>query len=117
MWRQRHICVGASGAQFWRQARVLAFFGNADEDGEERADELDLLSLDPRPLAKAEGVVVEEIQIGANIDEESVRRLKYGVPDMKEFDIGEYLVYNELRLIAEELRNVDYESMLDAEKD
>ena len=96
---------------------MSAFFGNADEDGEERADGLDLLSLDPHLLAKAEGVVVEEIQIKANIDEGNVRRLKYGVPDMKEFDIGEYLVYNELQLIAEELGSVDYESMLDAEKD
>ena len=96
---------------------MSAFFGNADEDGEERADELDLLSLDPCPLAKAEGVVIKEIQIGGNINEDTVRRLKYGVLDMKEFNIGEYLVYNKLRLVGEELGNVDYESMLDAEND
>ena len=86
---------------------MSVFFGNADKDGEERADGLDLLSLDPHLLAKAEGVVVEEIQIKANIDEGNVWTLKYGVPDIKEFDIGEYLVYNELRLIAEELGSVD----------
>ena len=122
-------CKG--GDEFVREHKGLSFgvrrvcrpyYRDNDEDtGEE--DPLDLNSLAPRELANAKGVVVEEISEGVDIDSDAARdltdvtrRLKYGVPDMREHDIGDHLSLASLRLIAGDPAAVDVGRLSEEQK-
>ena len=76
---------------------------------------VDLLSLDPRELRKKNGVVVEEIHDGVDVESNAVRELKYAVPKMLEHNVADHLEFEELRMIGEELEHVDCDEMTLAE--
>jgi hypothetical protein len=102
-----------NGLSFGVRKVCRPYFGE-DDTGEENL--LDLNSLAPRQLVNAQGVVVEEIVDGIDIDSADVKKLKYNLPDMQQYDIGDYLSYNELDLIAGDPEAVDYENMTDDDK-
>ena len=77
-------------------------------------EEMDLTSLAPRTLADAKGVVVEELEDGVDFDGEG-RKLKYGVPDMREHDIEENMSFDSLHLICGDPGSVDYFNLPEAE--
>ena len=95
------------------------FYGDGDDGDEENA--LDLTSLTPRdPNRKAQGVIVHEEFEGVvdlenddvvDLENDAGKRLKYPVPDMAEYAIGDYLSYEELALIAGDVEDVDYENL------
>ena len=114
-------CKG--GDEFVQERKGLSFgvrkvcspyYGDG-EDGEEYAG-LDLTSLDERSLGLAKGVVVKEVIDGVDIDSRDARSLSYPLPDMSGKDIGKYLEYSELELIAADSDDVDYESLSEEEK-
>jgi xanthine dehydrogenase iron-sulfur cluster and FAD-binding subunit A len=55
------------------------------------------------------GVFVKEIRDPVNLDNN--KTLKYKVPNMEEYDIADYLTFDELALIAEDIDDVDYGNM------
>ena len=89
-------------------------FGDAKE-GNERV--MDLSKLTPRELQRASGVVVEEVHDGVDIDSRGVKKLKYPCPDMQQYNIAEYLNYDELALIAGNPDEVDYDNLSESQKD
>ena len=102
-----------NGLSFGVRKVCRPYYGDNDT-GEE--DSLDLSSLAPRQLADAKGVVVEEIFDGVDIDNAAVKKLTYDLPDMQQYNISEYLSYNELDLIAGDPEAVDYDNMTEEEK-
>ena len=70
------------------------------KDGSDGYAGLDLTSLDERDVGVPDGVVVIEINDGVDIDSRDSRSLKYDNPNMEAHDIGRYLSYDELKLIA-----------------
>ena len=77
---------------------------------------MDLTSLAPRTLADAKGVVVEELEDGVDFDGKG-RKLKYGVPDMREHDIEENMSFDSLHLICGDPGSVDYFNLPEAERE
>ena len=94
--------------------KVCCLYYGDNNTGEE--DLLDLSSLTPRQLKDAKGVVVEEIFDRVDIDSAAVKKLKYNLPDTQQHNISEYLSYNKLDLIAEDPEDVDYDDMIEEEK-
>ena len=114
-------CKG--GDEFVQERKGLSFgvrkirepyYGDG-ENGEEYTG-LDLTALNERPLGFATGVVVKEVIDGVDIDSRDARSLKYPLPDMSDRDIGKYLDYSELELIAADPDDVDYENLLEEGK-
>ena len=108
------------GDEFVRQHKGLSFgvrrvcrpyYGENDT-----GEEMDLTSLAPRTLADAKGVVVEELEDGVDFDGEG-RKLKYGVPDMREHDIEENMSFDSLHLICGDPGSVDYFNLPEAERE
>ena len=64
----------------------------------------------------AKGVVVKEVIDGVDIDSRDAKSLRYPLLDMSDRDIGKYLDYSELELIAADPDDVDYENLLEEEK-
>ena len=98
-------CKG--GDEFVQERKGLSFgvrkvcnpyYGDG-EDGEEYTG-LDLTSLNASPLGVAKGVLVKEVIDGVDIDSRDATSLSYPLPDMSDKDIGKYLEYSELELIA-----------------
>ena len=105
-----HDCNG--GDDFVKEHKGLSFnvrrvcrpcYGDDIESGD---DALDLTSLAPRDLMEAKGVVVEEFDDGVDVDgadardlTETSRRLRYGVPDVREHSIGDHLSFAALHMI------------------
>ena len=58
--------------------------------------------------------MVEEVIEGVDVD--AARKLKYDVPDMRQYNIGEWLTSNELDLIAGNPDEADYNVLSDNEK-
>ena len=73
-----------NGLSFGVRKVCRPYYGDNDT-GEE--DSLDLSSLAPRQLADVKGVVVEEIFDGVDIDNAAVKKLKYDLPDMQQYNI------------------------------
>ena len=75
-----------------------------------------LMSLAPRTnVREALGVVVDEVNSGIDINNDNIKCLRYPLPDMDQFDIAEYLLYNELQLIAGDPGDVNFDSITDNE--
>ena len=105
-----HDCNG--GDDFVKEHKGLSFnvrrvcrpfYGDDIESGD---DALDLTSLAPRDLMEAKGVVVEEFDDGVDVDgaeardlTDTSRRLRYGVPDVREHSIGDHLSFAALHMI------------------
>lgn len=90
------------------------YYGENDTD-EENA--IDLMSLAPRTLANVQGVIIDKIIDGLNVDnKESVKKLKYDEPDMRGHDISQCLFYNELDLIVGDPEEIDYDNLTKDEK-
>ena len=114
-----YSCKG--GDDFVKEHKGLSFgvrkvcrpYYGEDDDGEENT--MDLTSLAPRQLSSAQGVIVEEVIEG--VDVEAAKKLKYDTPDMQDHDIGKYLSYNELDLIAGSFEDVDYDNLTTQEKE
>ena len=51
-----------------------------------------------------------------DIDSGDVKKLKYPCPDMQQYNIAEYLNYDELALIAGDPDEVDYENLSESQK-
>ena len=77
---------------------------------------LDLTSLTPRGLGVAKGVMVSEVNDGVDIDSQDAKSLRYDRPNMQGRDIGEYLSYAELELIAADPDDVNYDNLSEEEK-
>ena len=112
-----HNCKG--GDEFVQERKGLSFglqkvcepyYGEA-EDGEEYTG-LDLTSLNDRPLGVAKWVMITEMIDGVEIDSRDTKSLRYPLLDMSDRDIGKYLNYTELKLIAANADDVDYENCL-----
>ncbi len=81
---------------------------------------LDLGSLAPRDLGDAGGVMVTEVQTGVDVNSDAVRKLKYPLSDkeqMDQRDIKDYLLFLELDIIASNPDDVDYDNLMEEEKE
>ena len=115
------MCACDGSDNFVREHKGLSFgvrrvcrpHYNDELVGEESG--LDLSSLAPRELMDAQGVVVEELVEG--VDEEAAKSLKYCLPDMREHDIGTYLSFDALEMVAQNLDwSADYGGLTEEEQ-
>ena len=60
--------------------------------------------------------MVKEVIDGVDIDSRDARSLRYPLPDLSDRDIGEYLDYSELELIAADPDDVDYNNLSEDKK-
>ena len=58
---------------------------------------------------------VVEVIDGANVD--SMKKLKYDLPNVDEYDIGEYLSFDELQIIPGDFGDTDYDNFTDEQKE
>ena len=56
-----------------------------------------------------------ELIDGANVD--SMKKLKYDLPNVDEYGIGEYLSFDELQIIAGDFGDTDYDNFTDEQKE
>ena len=111
------------GDEFVQEHKGLSFgvrkvcYPDFRDTEEENERAMDLSSLAPRELEKAVGVVVEEVTDEVDIDSNNVKKLKYPLPDMKQYTIADHLNYEELALIAGNPEDVDYGELSEAEKE
>ena len=67
------------------------------------------------PTNKVVGVKVVEVIDGADVD--SMKKLKYDLPNVDEYGIGEYLSFDELQIIAGDFGDTDYDNFTDEQKE
>ena len=90
-----------------------SFYGH-NYEGEEGGGTTDLTSLAARDETRVpQGVVVDEMTAGVDLNVSAVKKLKYPVPNMDEHDIEKYLSFAELELIAGDIDDVRYPQLLD----
>ena len=70
------------------------------KDGSDGYAGLDLTFFDERDIGVPDGVVVHNIHDGVDIDSRNSKSLRYDRPNMEAHDIGKYLSYDGLKLIA-----------------
>ena len=83
--------------------------GDEDEDYEPNLATLEA------PTRKVVGVKVVEVIDGVNVDE--VKQLKYPLPDVTEYNIDEYLAFDELQIIAGDFGDTDYDNFTEEQKE
>ena len=83
--------------------------GDEDEDYEPNLATLEA------PTRKVVGVKVVEVIDGVNVDE--VKQLKYPLPDVTEYNIGQYLDFDELQIIAGDVGDTDYDNFTEEQKE
>jgi hypothetical protein len=64
---------------------------------------------------KVVGVKVCEVIEGVDVDK--MKKLKYGLPNVNEYDIGDYLDFDELQIIAGDFGDTDYDNFTDEQKE
>lgn len=74
-----------------------------------------LATMDAPETRKVVGVKVVEVIEGVDID--AMKQLKYAVPNINEYDIGEYLKFDELQIIAGDVGDTDYDNFTDEQKE
>jgi hypothetical protein len=67
------------------------------------------------PTRKVVGVKVCEVIEGVDVDK--MKKLKYGLPNVNEYDIGDYLDFDELQIIAGDFGDTDYDNFTDEQKE
>lgn len=67
------------------------------------------------PTRKVVGVKVCEVIEGVDVDK--MKKLKYDLPNVSEYDIGEYLDFDELQIIAGDVGDTDYDNFSDEQKE
>lgn len=76
-----------------------------------------MTSIAPRDKSRVpQGVIVDELTDGIDLDGGATKKLKYPVPNMDEHDIEEYLSFEELELIAGDIDDVEYDNLSDENK-
>jgi len=73
-----------------------------------------LATMDAPETRKVVGVKVVEMIEGVDVDK--MKQLKYAVPNVSEYDIGEYLDFDELQIIAGDVGDTDYDNFTDEQK-
>ena len=76
--------------------------------------EPDLATLEA-PTRKVVGVKVVEAIDGVDVDK--VKQLKYPLPDVTEYNIGQYLDFDELQIIAGDYGDTDYDNFTEEQKE
>ena len=66
------------------------------------------------PTRKVVGVKVCEVFEGVDVDK--MKKLKYAVPNIDEYDIGKYLDFDELQIIAGDVGDTNYDNFTDEQK-
>ena len=67
------------------------------------------------PVRKVIGVKVCEVIEGVDVDK--MKKLKYAVPNVDEYDISKYLDFDELQIIAGDFDDTDYDNFTDEQKE
>jgi len=76
--------------------------------------EPDLATLEA-PTRKVVGVKVVEVIDGVDVD--NVKQLKYPLPDVTEYNIGQYLDFDELQIIVGDFGDTDYDNFTEEQKE
>lgn len=67
------------------------------------------------PTRKVVGVKVCEVIEGVDVDE--MKKLKYNLPNVDDYNISEYLDFDELQIIAGDFDDTDYDNFTDEQKE
>ena len=61
-------------------------------------------------------VDVKVCEVIEGVDVDKTKKLKYGLPNVNEYDIGDYLDFDELQIIAGDFGDTDYDNFTDEQK-
>ena len=98
-----------------RKVCSLLYPGDDEREAEAALDLTSMRSRDEN--RRPQGVVVNEVYDGVDLEAGRDKKLKYPLPDMSEHAIGDYLSYDELALIAGDINDVPYNGLHAVEKD
>lgn len=104
---------GDGRVPLYRDTNTSSVHHGADQkDDEEYTRNLATMEAQTR---KVVGVKVCEVIEGVDVDK--MKKLKYGLPNVNEYDIGDYLDFDELQIIAGDFGDTDYDNFTDEQKE